>query len=202
MVSLRNPVWVSKDNLRDPSVLKTDAGYHLFYSRFSASASGWGDPKNWHIAEVLTKDFVTFTNDRNVSPAGCASPGDVVKWQGRWLLPYQTYPGQPTQLVFAESTDLRTWSTPKPFLTKALNLRWNTLHRVIDPSFVIDGETLHCFFVGSAHHTNAAGRVIRANLMGHATTHDPKLELWEILTPDAPLIGYSDAAPEDRKSVV
>ena len=67
---------------------------------------------------------------------------------------------------------------------------------MIDPSFVVDGETLHCFFVGSANHTNAAGQVIRANLMGHAVTRGPKLEPWEILTPDAPLIGYSDDAPD------
>ena len=28
--SLRNPVWSSHDNLRDPSVLKTTNGYYLF----------------------------------------------------------------------------------------------------------------------------------------------------------------------------
>jgi hypothetical protein len=40
--TLRNPVWATKDNLRDPSVLKVSGGYHLFYSRLSASNSGWG----------------------------------------------------------------------------------------------------------------------------------------------------------------
>jgi len=193
---LKNPVWISNDNLRDPSVIKTKGGYHLFYSRFSSPTSGWGDPENWHIAEVFTKDFATFTNDRDVSPAGCASPGDVVKWHGRWLLPYQTYPGKPTQLVLAESTNLETWTQPRPFLAEALDLPWNQLHRVIDPSFVVDGNTLHCFFIGSANHTNAAGKIIRANLMGHAITRDPNLKQWEILTPNAPLIGYSDEAPD------
>jgi len=193
---LRNPVWVSRDNLRDPAVLKTDDGYHLFYSRFSSLTGGWGDPQHWHIAEAWTKDFLTFTNDRDVSPAGCASPGDVVKWHGRWLLPYQTYPGKPTQLVFAESTNLETWSQPRPFLTAALTLPWNGLHRVIDPSLVVDGDTLHCFFIGSANHTNRAGKVIRANLMGHAVTQDPELAEWKMLTPDAPLIGYSEQAPD------
>jgi hypothetical protein len=196
LAKLRNPVWVSKDNLRDPSVIKCPDGYRLFYSRFSAPTGGWGDPKNWHIAEVFTKDFVQFENDSDISPNGCASPGDVIRWHDRWLLPYQTYPGHPTELVFSESTNLETWSPPKPFLTEALNLPWNKLHRVIDPSFVVDGGTLHCFFVGSANHTNAAGQVVRANLMGHAITRDPKLERWEMLTPDVPLIGYSDEAPD------
>ena len=193
---LRNPVWRSHDNLRDPSVLKTTNGYYLFYSRFSAVQSEWGNPTNWHIAEVFTPDFVTFTHDRDVSPAGCASPGDVVFWHGRWLLPYQTYPAKPTQLVLAESTNLETWSAPKPFLAAALNLPWNPLHRVIDPSFVVDGDTLHCFFVGSGYRTNEKGIAIRGNLMGHAMTRDPQLQNWEILTPDHPLIGFSERAPD------
>lgn len=196
LAPLRNPVWVSKDNLRDPSVLKTDGGYHVFYSRFSGQTSGWGDPQNWHIAEVFTKDFLTFTNDRNLSPAGCASPGDVVWWHGRWVLPYQTYPSKPTQLVFAESTNLIEWSAPRPFLTEALKLPWNEIQRVIDPSFVVAGDTLHCWFVGSAYRTNASGDKFKVNLMGHARTRDPKLAEWEILTTNAPLIGLSERAPD------
>ncbi len=194
--NLRNPVWVSRDNLRDPSVLKTDAGYLLFYSRFAAEQSGWGNPKNWTIGCVFTKDFVHFENDHDVSPPGCASPGDVVRWHGRWLLPYQTYPAKPTQLVFAESTDLKTWSAPKPFLTEALNLPWNGQHRVIDPSLIVVGNALHCFFIGSAYRTNESGQKIRGNLMGHAITQDPDLKQWQMLTPDAPLIGFSERAPD------
>ncbi len=193
---LKNPVWTSKDNLRDPSVLKTKDGYLLFYSRFAAEQSGWNNPTNWTISSVFTKDFVNFENDHDVSPTGSASPGDVVQWHGRWLLPYQTYPSKPTQLVFAESTDLKNWSAPKPFLTEALNLPWNELHRVIDPSFVLDGDTLHCFFIGSAYRTNESGQKIRGNLMGHAVTHDPKLEKWEMLTSTVPLLGFSDQAPD------
>jgi sucrose-6-phosphate hydrolase SacC (GH32 family) len=196
LASLRNPVWVSKDNLRDPSVLKTDDGYHLFYSRFSAVLDGWTHPRNWHVAEVVTKDFLTFTGDRDVSPEGCASPGDVVRWHGRWILPYQTYPSKPTQLVFSESTNLADWSPPRPLLPEALELPWNRLHRAIDPSLVIEGQTLHCFFVGSASHADAGGRILRANLMGHAVTGDPNLRKWKILTAEKPLIGYSDAAPD------
>ncbi|MFO1477434.1 MAG: hypothetical protein U1F98_12360 [Verrucomicrobiota bacterium] len=177
--------------------MKTTAGYRIFYSRFSAGQKDWNVATNWHIAEVFTKDFVHFTNGRDISPAGCASPGDVVWWHGRWLLPYQTYPDRPTQLVFAESTNLDTWSQPRPFLAEALNLPWNKLHRVIDPSFVVDGDTLHCFFVGSANFaTNAGGETLHANLMGHAVTRDPELKHWDILTPDAPLIGRSAAAPD------
>jgi len=191
---LRNPVWVTRDNLRDPSVLNTKDGYHLFYSRFSIG--DWNNPNNWAVAEVFTKDFVHFENDHNVSPKGCASPGDVVFWHGRWLLPYQLYPTSPVELCFAESPDLKAWSDPKPFLSEALELPWNGCHRVIDPSFVVNGDTLHCFFIGSDFRTNATGQKIRGNLMGHAITRDPQLKQWKLLTPNAPLIGFSDPAPD------
>jgi len=192
--SLRNPVWASKDNLRDPSVLKTADGYQIFYSRFSNGP--WNNPTNWAIASVFTKDFVRFESDCEVSPKGFASPGDVVFWHGRWLLPYQSYPASPVRLCFSGSRDLTNWSAPKFFLEEAAALPWNTARRVIDPTFVVDGETLHCFFVGSGFRTNESGKTIRGNLLGHAITRDPKLEKWQILTPDAPLIGFSDEAPD------
>lgn len=193
---LCNPILISKDNLRDPSVLKTADGYFLFYSRFSAETDGWNNPANWHIAQVFTKDFRTFVNEHDISAAGCASPGDAVFWHKRWMLPYQTYPAKPTQLVFSESTNLNNWAPPKSFLSEALNLPWNELHRVIDPSFVVDGDTLHCWFIGSAYRTNAAGQRIRGNLMGHAVTRDPNLQRWEILTKDKPMLGFSESAPD------
>jgi sucrose-6-phosphate hydrolase SacC (GH32 family) len=193
---LRNPVWTSKDNLRDPSVLKTPEGYQLFYSRLSSGEGGWASPQNWAVACAFTKDFVHFEQDCDVSPKGFASPGDVVRWRGRWLLPYQSYPASPVRLCFSESTNLSDWSAPRFFLEDAAQLPWNGQRRVIDPSLVVDGDTLHCFFVGSAVHQDARGKSVRANLMGHAITRDPKLAQWEILTRQAPLIGWSDRAPD------
>ena len=200
LARLRNPVWSPADNLRDPSVLKVSEGYQLFYSRFVGT--NWASPASWTIATTFTRDFVIFENDRDVSPKGHASPGDVVKWHGRFILPYQTYPAAPTQLCFSESPDLLTWSAPKPFLTEARFLPWNTLRRVIDPTLVIDGDTLHCWFVGSANVTNAAGKTVRANLLGHAITRDPKLERWEILSTNAPLLGVSERAPDGVENVM
>ena len=181
-------------------MLKTADGYHLFYSRLAGK--NWGSPNSWAIAQAFTKDFVHFENDHDVSPKGFASPGDVIAWHGRFILPYQSYPAKPTQLVLSESPDLKAWSPPKPFLTDARLLPWNGLQRVIDPTLVLDGDTLHCFFIGSANVTNAAGKTLRANLLGHAITRDPKLERWEILTTNAPLIGVSERAPDGVENIV
>jgi len=200
LARLRNPVWTSTDNLRDPSVLKVPGGYRVFYSRFAGT--NWASPHHWSIAAAFTRDFLRFENDRDVSPKGHASPGDVVRWHGRFILPYQTYPATPTHLCFSESADLEAWSPPRPFLAEARFLPWNTLQRVIDPTLVLDGDTLHCWFVGSAHVTNAAGKTLRANLLGHAITRDPKLERWEILSTRTPLLGVSGRAPDGVENVM
>jgi sucrose-6-phosphate hydrolase SacC (GH32 family) len=197
---LRNPVWSSHDNLRDPSVLKTQDGYLLFYSRFKPGE--WNSPANWSIGCVFTRDFVHYENDHDISPTGCASPGDLIFWGGRHVLPYQFYPGKPVQLCFSESNDLRIWSTPTPFLIEARQLPWNLEHRVIDPTFVIDGKTLHCFFVGTASVPDSTGKMTRANLLGHAVTQDPRLQQWTILTRDKPLIGASDNIPDGVENIM
>jgi sucrose-6-phosphate hydrolase SacC (GH32 family) len=198
--SLRNPVWISKDNLRDPSVLKVEGGYRLFYSRLAGS--NWGSPESWTIAEVFSKDFSVFESDRDVSPKGHASPGDVIVWHGRYILPYQTYPSQPTRLCFSESEDLKSWSPPKIMLDEAAALPWNDYRRVIDPTLVVDGDTLHCYFVGSGKTKNEKGGEMRANLLGHAITRDPKLEKWEIISRDRPLLGVSEEAPDGVENIM
>jgi hypothetical protein len=200
LTRLRNPVWTSDDNLRDPSVLKLAEGYLLFYSRLAGT--NWASPGAWSVASAFTADFVRFENDRDVSPKGHASPGDVVEWHGRFILPYQTYPSHPTGLCFGESPDFRVWSAPRPFLAEARLLPWNTLGRVIDPTLVRDGETLHCFFVGSAMVTNASGKSLRANLLGHALTRDPEVQRWELLSTRTPMLGVSERAPDGVENVM
>lgn len=196
LAELRNPVWAREDNLRDPAVLPVAGGYLVFYSRFSNR--DWTRPENWAVACAFTPDFVHFEHDRDITPKGFASPGDPIFWHGRYLLPLQSYPTPPARLHLIESPDARHWSTPRPFLTAANGLPWNTHGRVIDPCFVVDGATLHCYFVGSCD-TETPGR--HANLLGHAVTTDADLADWEILSLDAPLIGRSSAAYDGVENV-
>jgi len=190
-----NPVWAPAHfNPRDPSVVPTDDGYDIYYSRFEFGP--WDSPSNWSVARVSTRSFREFYNERAISAHGFASPGDIVRWHGRWLLPYQSYPAGPVELFMSESRDLENWTPPTPFLREARNLTWNQGKRVIDPTLVIDGELLHCFFVGTGFRTDPTGKRIRGNLIGHAITSDPRLKDWRILTPDAPLLGFSETAPD------
>jgi sucrose-6-phosphate hydrolase SacC (GH32 family) len=202
LCSLTNPVLRRRDNLRDPSVYKTGEGYLLFYSRYSScendNGESWSRKENWSVASVFTKDFITYQEDRDISPKGFASPGDLIFWGGRYILPLQSYPTKPTMLCYIESKDLLNWSKPAFFLTEVLDLPWNIEKRAIDPTFVVDGDTLHCYFVGSDD-VNYGGH---SNLIGHAVTGDPDLKRWEIISKTAPLIGCYADAPDGAENVV
>ena len=194
--NLTNPVWDRCDNLRDPAVYKDKEGtYHIFYSRYSNK--DWTRPENWSIGHVITKDFISYKNDRDISPKGYASPGDLIELNGKYILPYQSYPEVPTMLVYSVSEDLKTWSEPVPFLAEALDLPWNKAKRVIDPCFVLDGNKLHCFFVG----TDRESKEFPINLVGHAFTEDMSLKNWTITTVNEPLIGAGERNADGAENV-
>lgn len=188
--SIRNPIWKRSDNLRDPSVYPSNNGYYLFYSRFSNNdASRY---ENWAVACVFTRDFVHFENDRDITPKGFASPGEIICWNGSFILPLQSYPERPAMICYIESKNLEDWSKPVHILAEALDVSWNLERRAIDPTFVVDGDTVHCYYVGS----DDLNDVGHTNLMGHAVTTDIKLDKWEVITIDKPMIGCSQNAPD------
>ena len=183
-----NPLLVSDDDVGDPSVLKVDEGYQIYYSRMRAKIGSQelNQPASWSVANVFSRDFVHFENERDLTPRGFSGPGNVVKWRGRWIIPFNSYPVNPTRLFYSESSDLKVWSAPHPFLEQAAKLPWNEAKRVLGTTFIVEGDTLHCFFTGTRSVPS------KANLIGHAITRDPKLEQWEILTENSPLLGVSE----------
>lgn len=78
--NLRNPVWVSEDNLRDPSVLVVEGGYQIFYSRLVGP--DWASPESWTIARAFTWDFSRFSDITDVSPKR-DSRGSTSRWPRR-----------------------------------------------------------------------------------------------------------------------
>jgi hypothetical protein len=191
---LENPVISRSDNLRDPAVTQVGDEWHIYFSR--VSNSDWNALENWAVARLRTKDWRSFYDDRDLTPKGYGSPGDIVWWHGRWILPYQSYPVQPSALYFSESGDRVSWSEPRPFLSEALSVRWNSYGRAIDPTIVVHDEQAYCFFTGSL---NVDGR--RANVVGLAVTEDPDLQEWEILSKDAPLIQPSERYPDGAENL-
>jgi len=190
---LRNPVWRRHDQIRDPGILPLKGGYRLYYTRCSGP---WSKEECMSVASVFTRDFTKFTDDRDITPKGYASPGDPVAWHGRYIIPYQLYTTHPNKLYFSESADAIHWADSEPFLPEANELAWNTKKRAIDPTFVVDADKLHCFFAGSC-----IWGTKHANLLGHAVSTDPTLKAWKVLTPDTPVIGQSAEAPDGVENI-
>ena len=191
IASLQNPVFSRSDNVRDPAVLRMETEWQLLYTRYSND--DWNQPENWSVARVRTTDWRNFTGDRDLTPKGYASPGDVVSWHGRWVLPYESYPVHPSGLFYSHSENRHHWSEPVAFLAEVRELPWNHYRRAIDPTIVVDGERAWCFFTASVP---GRGERPRANAIGLAVTRDPELRTWEIITRDAPLLGPSDDYPD------
>lgn len=200
--SIKNPIYQPGFNQRDPAIFSAKGGgYHLFYTRVTnenSTGDMWSRVQNWKVAQIFTPDFKEFHNDREIFSNGYASPGDPVRWHGRLLLPFQSYPAQPNRLCYSASGDEgATWGEPIHFLDEGRFLKWNLDQRLIDPSFVVCGDTLHCFFVGSQGLSSGS----RANLLGHATTCDPELVSWKIHSVESPLMGISPDAPDGVENV-
>ena len=214
----QNPVYELPlpARVRDPAVaLAADGTYELFFTHYHGSVKRmWSDVGGYGVRAVTTRDWRTFSPPLNVTPAGFVSPDAPVHWHGSAWLAYQAYPdkalGGPRSGLFL-SRQISAgwhggrWTLPRPFLEEALDLSWNTAHRAIDPTLIVDGRgRLHCFFVGSMYLLVTAEigqKPKKANLLGHAVTDDPTLRRWTILSRDAPLLGVSARAPDGVENV-
>ena len=190
---LTNPVWSPDFHVRDPAVVPVTGGYDVYFSRYRFGE--WKDPANWTIGRVFTKDFSSFEDRGDVSPTGFAAPARPGTRHGRQILAYQRYPSKPVELVYATSTDGAVWSAPTTFLSDANQLAWNTRKRVIDPTLVVDGDRLVCFFVGTTD------KDMQINLVGVAETRDPDLKTWTIVSRETPLIGPVPGVPDGAENI-
>ena len=200
--AVRNPLWRRHENARDPGLIRTDDGYRIYYTRHASVLGEWQAREVWSVGCIRTRDFVTFFDDRDISPKGFNSPSDPVWWHGRWILGYQDYVTKPELMYFAESADLNAWSSPRPLLPEVGALPWNILRRAIDPHFWVEGDTLHCFFTGAAPNSGETqDRLGRYNMVGQAVTQDPSLQNWTILTREKPLIGETPEGPDGVENI-
>jgi len=175
---ITNPILsLEKAHVRDPAVLLHDGLAYLYFTYFDPHAH------TWHIGMNTTEDFVHFSDVALISPEGYASPGNVLRVGGRWVLCTQQYRTFPHYLCLAWSDDLVHWGEPVPFFNTGSENRWNTDGRVIDPYLVEWNGTYYCYYTGSTRWGKPSGH----NLIGVAASRD--LATWEDLTPDAPAIG-------------
>jgi len=148
----------SKFAFRDPAVVYADGRFHLFFTLSENAADGGyynmtatsvsADLVHWTFPRIITP------RDRNLN---YSSPGNIVRYQGEWVLCLQTYPtpnlemhGNSSSRIFImRSRDLDTWSEPELLRVKGDDVPVEAMGRMIDPYLLEDIRkpgTWWCFY--------------------------------------------------------
>lgn len=116
---LKNPVLQYADwSVKDYACVYHDGTFHVFFSAFYEDR---GRVRS-HVVQVTTPDFKTFSeplmnlDGREDDWIGMCSP-DVARIGDTWYLCYNSWgdkEGQPNQLFFRSSKDLKNWSPARP----------------------------------------------------------------------------------------
>jgi hypothetical protein len=143
---------------RDPAALYHDATFHLYYTLCRKEPDGHF---YWYTAESTSRDLVRWSDPRILTPRdrtlNFSSPGNVVRFQGQWILCLQTYPtprgetfgNSSARIWILRSTDLATWSRPERLMVKGPDVPVGKMGRMIDPFLLEDKDhpgTWWCFY--------------------------------------------------------
>ena len=142
-----------KTAYRDPAVLFYNDQFFLFFTlvktingeiySFTATSKSF-DLINWSPIKILTP------RDQNLN---FCSPGNVIRYNGKWLLCLQTYPrpgyiqgdkvrygSDDSRIFIMESKDLENWTNPKLLKVKGSTIREDKMGRMIDPYLIEDKD--------------------------------------------------------------
>ena len=134
---------------RDPAAHYTGGVFRVFHTQVHREA----DRRCYlYTAVAESMDLVHWSAPRLLTPRdqrlNYSSPGNVIRWQGRWLLCLQTYPtpnnerwGDHTARLFTmASGDLDGWEEPQLLRVKGPAVPVEEMGRMIDPYLVADKD--------------------------------------------------------------
>ena len=150
--SIRRPVFLAGDATiayRDPCGHYHDGVFRVWHTQVHGEAGG-----DWVAATgvVESRDLANWTQPRVISPLdrrlNYSSPGNVIRYDGRWVMCLQTYPtpdggriGDETARVFAMcSDDLVEWDEPELIAVKGPDVARVDMGRMIDPYLIEDKD--------------------------------------------------------------
>lgn len=138
---------------RDPAVLFHNDRFYLFFTLvknesgkiFSYTAcSDSSDLRKWSQVKILTP------RDQNLN---YCSPGNVIRYDEKWVLCLQTYPRQGynsgdkvrygdanSRIFIMKSNDLKNWSNPELLKVKGPTISEDKMGRMIDPYLIEDKD--------------------------------------------------------------
>lgn len=148
----------AKTAYRDPAAIYHDGVFHLYFTLVKIAEDGkpflhtaWSQSRD---LRAWTPPIVFTPHDRSLN---FSSPGNVIRFQDRWVLCLQTYPrpndesyGNPnSRLWIMRSDDLKHWSAPELLRVKGPEVPFEAMGRMIDPYLIADHEEpgkWWCFF--------------------------------------------------------
>jgi len=148
---------------RDPAAI-----YHngVFYLYFTCWVKDITDGKRYsYTAMSKSRDLIDWTRPRILTPKDLSlnysSPGNVVRYKGKWIMCLQTYPTpggekygtSDARIWIMKSDDLENWSEPELLRVRGPDVPVEKMGRIIDPYLVRDKdepEKWWCFFDDNA----------------------------------------------------
>ena len=150
--SIGQPVFLAGDAtiaFREPCGHHHDGVCRVWHTQVHGEAGG-----DWVAATgvVESRDLASWTQPRVITPLdrrlNYSSPGNVIRYDGRWVMCLQTYPtpdggriGDKTARVFAMcSDDLVEWDEPELIAVKGPDVARVDMGRMIDPYLIEDKD--------------------------------------------------------------
>ena len=159
--SIHDPVFLHGDRIvayRDPAAHYHEGTFRVFHTQVHREDDG---RFFLYTAVTQSRDLVSWTPPRILTPRdqrlNYSSPGNIIRYGGRWFLCLQTYPtpenqpcGDDTARVFVMSSDdLEQWTEPRMLMVKGPDVPVGKMGRMIDPYLVEDKDepgTWWCFY--------------------------------------------------------
>ncbi len=144
---LRNPILSEPmAGVKDQALVWADGMWHMLFSSVTNAGPTPG-AEHWNIASATSPDLVTWSAPSpwpaQAGVLGVASPDIVRSPAGMFVATYDSDPGSvgggQSKLYYRTSTDLETWSAPRPL---ALSLHPGPAQRMIDPTVAWTGHGL------------------------------------------------------------
>jgi predicted GH43/DUF377 family glycosyl hydrolase len=147
---------------RDPAVIYHDGVFRLFYTYITTKPNG---KHYWQIAFSKSRDLIDWTQPSPITPLdqnlNFASPGNVVRFKGDWILCMQTYPtpnnekygNKNCRVWITKSKDLDNWTEPEMLMVKGPDVPVEDMGRLIDAYLIEDKDEpgkWWCFFDDNA----------------------------------------------------
>lgn len=143
---------------RDPAGHYHEGFFRVFHTQVHHEPNGLYYA---YTAVTETENLIDWTQPKILTPKdqrlNFSSPGNVIRYQGKWILCLQTYPtpnnqpyGDTSARIFTMSSDdLVHWSKPKIMMVKGPDVPVNEMGRMIDPYLVQDKDDKNkwwCFY--------------------------------------------------------